>query len=140
MDTEKLDNWNRIFFPNDLFEVSIYWRDQEMIDTFIEFIKNLRDSKGWYFNSHCTHSKVKIRDPISVNINYFKELYAYIDVLKSTQVNFCKFYYHNSKNKYELSTFDTINNHSFVILIKIYIYVYYVYKFQNLKFIEIFKI
>ena len=123
-------NLNCLFLPNDLFEISIKCKNKESTKVLIKLILNLRDSKGWYFNSHYMHSKIKIQDPISVKINYVKDLYAYIDVLKSTQVTLCKWNYHNSKDKYELSTFDTSNHHSFLILNKIYIYVYYVYKFQ----------
>ena len=93
--------------PNDLFEIFIDLHYQKSINTFIEFIENLRDSKGWYFNSHWMHSKVKIRDPIRVDIDYIKTLYAYIHVLKSTQVVLCKRDTHNSKVEYESSTLNT---------------------------------
>ena len=104
-----------IFLPNDLFKVSISCRNQIAIESFINFIKNLRDSKGWYFNSHYMHSKIKIQDPIVVNIKFIKEIYAYIDVLKSTQVILCKKDYIASKVQYEPSTLDTNCNYALFI-------------------------
>ena len=98
---------NILFLPNDLFEVSILCLFQSRICTFIKFIENLRDSKGWYFNTHWMHSKVKIRDPIRVDINDIKTLYAYVDLFKSTQVILCKEDAHSSKLEYESSTLDT---------------------------------
>ena len=53
------------------------------------------------------HSKIKIRDPILINIDFIKELYPYVDVLKSTQVILCKEDTHTSKVQYEPSTIDT---------------------------------
>ena len=56
------------------------------------------------------HSKIKIRDPIKISIDYIKELYAYVDVLKSTQVVLCKKNIHSSKIIYESSTLDANYN------------------------------
>ena len=103
-----------LFLPNDLFEISIDLTYQNSINVFIKFIKNLRDSKGWYFNSHWMHSKAKIRDPISVGIDYIKKLHAYVGVLKSTQVVLCKWDTYSSKVEYESGTLDTNSNYDFV--------------------------
>ena len=54
--------------PNDLFEIFINWNSKEDIESLIEFCKNIKDAKGWYFNKNYMHSQIKIRDPISVNI------------------------------------------------------------------------
>ena len=105
------------FIPNDLFEVLIELYNQKMMEIFIELIEDLRDSKGWFFNEHYMHSKIKIRGPICVDVSYFKELYAYVDVLKSTQVILCKEDIHNSKIIYESSTLDTNWNYDLLILI-----------------------
>ena len=104
--------------PNDLFEVFIEPRNQEIFDAFIEFIENLRDSKGCYFNCHYMHSKIKIRDPICVDVSYLKELFDYDDVLKTTQVILCKEDIHNFNIHYEPSTLDT--NWNYVLLILMY--------------------
>ena len=103
-----------LFIPNDLFEFSIDCTFKETIDSFIEFIENLKDSEGWYFNSHYMHSKIKIRDPIKVDIDFIMELYPYVDVLKSTQVILCKKDFHTSKVQYESGTLDTICNFPFL--------------------------
>ena len=107
---------NELFLPNDLFQVSIFRLFKKWIDVLINFIGNLRDSKGWYFNSHYMHSKFKIRDPIRVEINDVKKLYPYVDVLKSTQITLCKEDAHSYKFEYESSTLDTNNNHILLIL------------------------
>ena len=61
------------------------------------------------------HSKIKIRDPIKVHIDYIKTIYTYIDELKSTQVTLCKKDTHSSKVQYESSTLDTNSNHILLI-------------------------
>ena len=113
VEANSTDRLTHIFLPNDLFEVSIDCRDPKAFDAFIEFIENLRDSKGWYFNSNYMHSKIKIRDPITVDIRNIKTLYAYVDVLKSTQVILCKKSPFISKVQYESSTLDTNNVFTF---------------------------
>ena len=96
-----------MFLPNDLFEVAIDITKNKMIDKFIRFIRNLRDFKGWYFNSHYMHSKIKIRDPIILKFADAKKIYALVDVLKSTQVILCKEDIQSSKVRYESSTLYT---------------------------------
>ena len=128
-----LSNLNCLFLPNDLFEVSIECKEREIKDILIKFIQNLRDSKGWYFNSHYMHSKAKIRDPILVHVKFIKKLYAYIDVLKSTQVILCKEDSHTSKVQYESSTLDTNHSRALIIFKKTNINVHYVYKFYILR-------
>ena len=104
------DKWNKsryLFLPGDLFEFIIICLNKEMFDLFIKFIENLRDSKGWYFNSHYMHSQIKIRDPITIEIKYIDTLYAYVDTLKSTQVILCKWDYTFNKIKYESGILNT---------------------------------
>ena len=106
---------NQLFIPNDLFEFSIFCLFQRSIDVLIKLIENLRDSKGWYFNSHWMHSKIKIRDPIRVEIDGIKDLNSYVDVIKSTQVILCKEDTHSSNIQYESSTLDTNSSYTFLI-------------------------
>ena len=145
VEANSTDRMTSIFLPNDLFEVSIDCRDPkafdafdafdsfDAFDAFIEFIENLKDSKGWYFNRNYMHSKIKIRDPITVDIRNIKTLYAYVDVLKSTQVILCKKNPFISKLQYESSTLDTNWNHALIILKRIDINVPYAYIFMNLS-------
>ena len=108
---------NSLFLPNDLFEFHILSIiNKEKFDSFIKFVENLRDSKGWYFNSHYMHSKIKIRDPIVVSIKCIDTLYAYVDTLKSTKVILWKEDYHTSKIRYESGTLDTNCNYALFIL------------------------
>ena len=114
-----VDLWNYetlLPLPNDLFVVNIdcnYGRNSLYL---LKFIENLRDSKGWYFNSHYMHSKIKIRDPIKVKD--MKILYAYADVLKSTQVILCKWDTQTFKMQCESSTLDTNSNRSLLKFIR----------------------
>ena len=96
--------------PNDLFEIFINWNSTKDIESLIEFCKNIKDSKGWYFNKNYMHSQLKIRDFVSVDTIFIKKLYPYIDVLKSTQVILCNKGNWNYKAQYESSTLDTIKN------------------------------
>ena len=131
--------WNKsnyLFLPNDLFEFHIMCLDKEMFGVFIKFIENLRDCKGWYFNSHYMHSNIKIRDHISVSIKFIKELYPYIDTLKSTQVTLCKWGYPSSKFRYESDTLDTNCNYALLILKRTYINVHCAFKFYFLLIIR----
>ena len=112
---------NYLFLPNDLFEFVINCFHKEMFDAFIKLIKKLRDSKGWYFNSHYMYSKIKIRDPIKIDIEYIDTLYAYVDTMKSTQVTLCKWDYLTSKFQYEPSTLYTNCSYALLILKRTYI-------------------
>ena len=115
-----------LFLPDDLFVFYIDdWDQSVSLSLLIKFLKKLRDSKGWYFNSHYMHSKIKIRDPIVVNIKSIKKLYAYVDIMKSTQVILCKRDDDASKVQYESSTLDTKSNHILIILNRTYINVHY---------------
>ena len=107
---------NQLFLPNDLFKVSLFGLSPSSIEVLIKIIENLRDSKGWYFNNHWMHSKIKIRDPIRVEINDVKKLHAYVHLLKSTQVILCKMDAYSSKFEYESSTLDTNCNHTSILL------------------------
>ena len=116
-DEDQTENLNSLFLPNDLFEFYISRIiNQKMLGVFIKFIESLRDSKGWYFNSHYMHSKIKIEDPIVVDINYIDTLYAYVDTLKSTKVILWKEDYHTSKIHYESGTLNTNCNYALIIL------------------------
>ena len=121
------ENLIGLFLPNDLFEISISFYSKEFSDALINFIENLRDSEGWYFNSHYMHSKIKIRDPIKVHIRIIKRLYTYVDVLKSTQAILCKRDTYSSKVKYESSTLDINCSHALFNLKRIDIKMHFVY-------------
>ena len=113
--SNKSNKRNSFYIPNDLFWVCFGFIFEEDYQALIKLILNIRDSKGWYFNSHYMHSKIKIQDPISFSNYYIKKLYGYIDLLKSTQVILCKENINCSKIQYESSTLDTNCNHTFFI-------------------------
>ena len=106
----ELNSWSRFdysFLPNDLFRVSISCYSEESIEALIKFCDNLRDLKGWYFNKHYMHSKVKIQDYVVVDIELIQKLHPYIDILKSTQVIICKRDAHNYQFEFQSDTLDT---------------------------------
>ena len=101
-------NLKSFFIPCDLFKIYIGFVDKEMIDTFIQFIDNLNKSKGWYFRKHYMHFNLKIMDSIKVDALLIKNLYPYVDALKSIKMRFCK-----TINRYytlwsQTSSLDTI--------------------------------
>ena len=107
MEADSDNKFNSLFLPNDLFKLSIQWASKESIHALIKFCENIKDSKGWYFETHYMHSKIKIIDPIVVDIKIVKDLQSYADVLKTIQVILCKENTFNSKSQYEPSTLDT---------------------------------
>ena len=114
---KEFDRWSYLFLPCNLFGVCICGRYKYSIYSLIKFIENLRDSKGRYFSSHYMHSDIKFRNPISVDVNIIMELYAYTDLLKSTQMILCEEDANNSKVEYESATLDTKCSHASLILI-----------------------
>ena len=127
---------NYLFLPNDLFVFVINGFQKEMFGAFIKLIKKLRDSKGWHFNSHYMHSKIKIRDSIVVSIEYIDKLYAYVDLLKSTQVILWKEDNHTSKFQYEPSTLYTNCSYALLILKRTYINVLHTKKISFLRIVR----
>ena len=108
-----MDSKSRLFLPNDLFVVNIDCGYDRNSIYLIKFIKDLRDSEGWYFKSHYMHLKIKIQDPIRVDIGFIYELYPYVKILKSTQVILCKEDSHTSKVQYEPCTLNTNDKNPF---------------------------
>ena len=106
-------NFDYLCLPNDLFEFFIECDSVEIIEALIRFIENLRDSQGWFFNKHYMHSKIKIRDPVAVDIDMINKLHPYADILKSTQIILCKKGLQNSKIQYQFTTLDT--NYNYII-------------------------
>ena len=112
LEIESDNSLNYLFLPNDLFGVSIQCEDEESVDELIKFIENLIDFKGWYFNNHYMHSKIKILDSFSVDIKFIKKLDTYIDFLKSIQVILCKKDIYRSKLLFQSVTLDTNCNNT----------------------------
>ena len=74
------------FLPNDLFILDIGNLSEAKFEVFIKFIKDLEELKGWYFNNHYLHSKIKILDPIVVDVWLIKKLSHNLDLLNSIKV------------------------------------------------------
>ena len=76
-----------MFLPNDLFEVYIWNINKQSIHTFIQFLVNLKERKGWYFNKHFMHSQVKVRNTINIRISFLEQLHHYVETMKCIQVH-----------------------------------------------------
>ena len=141
IDSDRWKKWKTFCLPNDLFGVSIEYFSKGNCIKFFEFIENLRDSKGWYFNSYYMHSKIKIRYPIKVDIYEIKILSAYVDVMKSIQVILCKEVPNCSKFQYESATLDTNCNNALFIFKKTYINLrsFTIFFTNQFKFFKFFK-
>ena len=59
--------FKHILLPNDLFGVKFWCTSELGFNAFIEFIKNLEDCKGWYFNKHYMHLNIKTEVPIQIS-------------------------------------------------------------------------
>ena len=75
-----------LLLPCDLFVFSIDWLSVEDMFTFIQFIEDLANIKGWFFNGHYMHSQLKLSSLIKIDISLIEKLRPHVDLLKSTQV------------------------------------------------------
>ena len=55
-----------IFLPLDLFTINCWLINEDNISKFIEFIKNISKSVGWYFNNKYMNSKINVSWSINV--------------------------------------------------------------------------
>ena len=79
-------NGKYLFLPSDLYIKDIRITDTHGFYQFVKFIKNLNESKGWYFKNHFMHSQIKVEEKVKVNIDWIESLYAYYEIIKSIQV------------------------------------------------------
>ena len=88
------ENWVKIdwysanyflFIPSDLF-IYFFSISESNYNSFIKFIENLTEFKGWYFGKHFMCSRTKLLNSIWVDISQIEKLSQYADVLKSIQV------------------------------------------------------
>ena len=82
---ENEDQKELLFLPWDLFKFSInLGNNDELIDTFIKFIMNINDLKGYYFKEHYIHKRLWI-DKIIINDSKVSKLYPILELLKATK-------------------------------------------------------
>ena len=90
-----------LILPSDLFIMDALEIQENNFDKFVQFILNLYDFKGCYFNDNFMHSQIKINDYIKAYLPSFEELNQYVDILKSIQVRL-------RKNLYKPISLNTI--------------------------------
>ena len=86
-----LINWStnieRIFYPSDLFEFNIALLDAKDVEMFTEFINNLSELKGCYFNRHFMHRQLMIcRSRIQIETQFLDEIEIFIDKMKAIKI------------------------------------------------------
>ena len=75
-----------LHLTSDLFIINIWRITRTNFENFLEFINNLKESKGCYFNKNFMHSQIKFNNYIRLNFELIGRLYPYVDILKSIQV------------------------------------------------------
>ena len=68
---------NSLILPLDLFIINMWGINESNFDRFVEFVINLRESKGRYFYSHYMNAQIKIDDWVNVDLKIFEKLYSY---------------------------------------------------------------
>ena len=79
------DNEKAVLLPCDLFKFSFYLKNERITELFLQLIKNINQSKGYYFNSHFMHSRLWIAS-LNVDSNLIAKLYSSLDLLKETKI------------------------------------------------------
>ena len=100
------DNLKRYMVPSDLFGLPINLKEYNQVMTFIEFIKNIKEKKGWYFNKHYMHQKI-FTYGITVDRTLIQYLHPYLDDLKSIEVYWDEYNYQSRLHPDKLFLYDT---------------------------------
>ena len=100
------DNLKRYMVPNDLFGLCINLEKYNQVMTFIEFIKNIKEKKGWYFNKYYMHQQI-FTYGITVDRTLIQYLHPYLDDLKSIEVYWDEYKYQSRLHPDKLFLYDT---------------------------------
>ena len=71
--------------PCDLFKFSIDLKNEGIVEMFLQLIDNIRQNKGFYFNSHFMHSRLWIVS-LYVDSDLVSKLYPSLELLKQTKI------------------------------------------------------
>ena len=98
---------NMMSFPWSLFRFTMEFDSKNGIKRLIEFIDNLNNEIGFYFNKHYMHNRLWILK-IVVHIDIIKDLNPYTELLKNTEV--IRSITNKSKAKINIKLYYLIND------------------------------
>ena len=78
-------NTKAMFLPSDLFKYSINLKNESILQEFIEFIRMKHQHKGYYFNSHYMHERLKIFN-LFIQPDLIQALVFDLDILNSIKL------------------------------------------------------
>ena len=76
----------KLYLPWDLFIFKIILDSEIKANTFLQFLQDINDRKGYYFNQHFMHTRLWI-EPIEIDDKLVAILYPSLELLKTTEVN-----------------------------------------------------
>ena len=78
-------NTKAMFLPSDLFQFTIDLKNESIIQKFIKFIRMRHQHKGYYFNAHYMHERLKICS-LLIRLDLIQELAPDHDILNSIKL------------------------------------------------------
>ena len=78
-------NAKAMFLPSDLFQFTIDLKNESILQEFIEFIRMRHQHKGYYFNAHYMHERLRI-SKLYILPNLIQELAPDYDILNSIKL------------------------------------------------------
>ena len=78
-------NTEAMFLPSDLFKFTIDLKNESILQKFIEFIRMKHQHKGYYFNTHYMHERLRISN-LYIRPDLIKELAPDFDILNSIKL------------------------------------------------------
>ena len=78
-------NTKAMFLPSDLFKFTIDLKNESILQEFIEFIRMKYQHKGYYFNAHYMHERLRICS-LLIRLDLIQELVSDFDILNSIKL------------------------------------------------------
>ena len=78
-------NIKKMFLPSDLFNFTIDLKNESILQEFIEFIRMRHQHKGYFFNAHYMHERLRI-SKLYIRPNLINKLAPYHDILNSNKL------------------------------------------------------
>ena len=78
-------NIKMLYLPSDMFKYSIDLKNEVLFQEFIEFLTMIDQHKGYYFNEHYMHERLRILS-VYIRSDMIQKLVPHFDILKSIKV------------------------------------------------------
>ena len=101
-------NYNWLLLPSDLFKFAIEIDTDKQLQNFIQFITNIKERIGCFFNSYFMHEQIWIY-LMSIRYDYVEEISHYSDLMKSIHII------------YEFNENDDLTKSNFLDTVRIFI-------------------